>query len=342
MAGARVMLPTPTGGGAISAILGDLDPAAASLLGASSGDYIRYMAILTSGTITDRLIEEFDLMDKYDTRDASYPRLETRRMLEGNVDFQVDREFDFLQINVLDRSPEQAAAMANYLVSELNELNAQMVSDNATTYRHFVQQRYDATIASLDSAMTALKEYQEQYGVIELEQQSQAFLAVLAEFRVAAFEAEVEYEALKLDFGADNPTVKSAGHRVQAAKNNEFDLLHGKDPLMPVALADIPEVGYGYAKAMREVLIHQKIIEFARPLLEQAIFEEQKVTPAVQVLDQALVPEKKEYPKRMIIVAASTMSVFILAILYLLGLSWLDRNKKYLSSRLGVALKQKE
>ena len=331
---ARVMLPTSTGGGALGAILGDLDPTAASLLGGPSGDYVRYMAILTSGTMADSLIDEFNLMDEYDTRHSKYPRLQTRKELESNIQFEVDREFDFLQINVLNRSPEKAAEMANFIVSQLNRLNARMVSENAATYRSFVQRRYDATIASLDSAMTVLKEYQEKYGVIELEQQAEAFFSLLAEYQAAALVAEVEYEALVLDFGQDNPTVKSALNRVRSARQKEKELLEGGGALMPVPMTDVPEVGYGYAQAMREVLIHEKLIEFARPLLEQAIFEEQKVTPAVQVLDRALVPEKKARPKRMIIVAASTMSAFILVILYILALDWLHRNKAYIGYQL--------
>lgn len=339
---ARVMLPESTGGGKLGALLGNLDPSALSLLGTSTGDYVRYMAILTSGTMADRVIERFNLMDEYDTRDAKYPRLETRQMLDDNVEFEVDREFDFLSVKVLDKSPDQAAAMANFFVDQLNEMNARLVSENAANYRHFVQMRYDATIASLDSAMTVLKEYQEKSGVIELEQQAEAFLAVLADYRAATFEAEVEYEGLVLDFGKDNPSVKSAYNRLRAAKEKEQDLLEGKDPIMPVAISDIPEVGYGYARALREVMIDKKIIEYARPLLEEAIFQEQKETPAVQVLDRALVPEKKALPKRMLIVVGATLSVFLLVVFYLVVMDWLSRNRSYLARRLtsGIELRR--
>ena len=333
---ARVMLPTGSSGGGLNALLGNLDPSAASLLGVSQGDYVRYMAILNSGTLSDRVIERFNLMDEYDTRDARYPRLQTRKMFEDNVDFEIDREFEFLSIKVLDQSPEQAAEMANYLVDELNRLNVQLTTENEATYRRFVQERYDATVAALDSAMLVLKKYQEQSGVIELEKQVEAFLKVLAEYRASTFEAEVEYEGLVLDFGADNPAVKSAGNRVKAAREKERELLEGKDPVMPVAIGAIPQAAYGYAGALRDVLIYQKIIEFARPLLEQAIFEEQKETPAVQVLDRALVPEKKAQPKRMIIVVGATLSIFILVILYVFVIDWLRRNRSLIARRIAL------
>lgn len=331
---ARVMLPTSGGGGGLSALLGDLDPSAASLLGVAQGDYVRYMAILNSGTMADRVIEAFNLMDVYETRDASYPRLETRKILEGNVKFVVDREFEFLSIRVLDRNADQSAAMANFFVDELNTMNIELTTESASTYRRFVQARYDATIANLDSSMIALKNFQEKSGVIELEQQAEAFLGLLAEYKAEAFRAEIEYQGLVLDFGEENPAVKSAFNRVRAAQEKERQLLNGQDPLMPVAMADIPAVSYGYASTLREVLIYQKIIEFARPLLEQAIFEEKKETPAVQVLDRALVPEKKARPKRMLIVIGATISVFILVIMYLVALDWLRRNHDLIANRI--------
>ena len=64
----------------------------------------------------------------------------------------------------------------------------------------------------------------------------------------------------------------------------------GQDPIMPVSFAELPEIGRGYAQALREVMVYERVIEYARPVLEQAIFEEQREAPAVQVLDHATVP----------------------------------------------------
>lgn len=330
---ARVIIPSGGEGGGISALLGDLDPAAAALLGTSGGDYIRYMAILTSRTLTDRVIDEFDLMDVYETRDSKTPWRDARKELDDNTAFEIDRDFDFLGINVFDQDRERAASMANFFVEELNRMNIELSTESASRYRRFVERRYNETVANLDSAMAALQNYQEEYGLLELEQQSEAFLEILAQYRAATFQAEIEYEGLLMDYGKENPMVQSARNRVEAARAKERALLEGRDPLLPVAIDELPQIARGYATAMRDVAIYENIIEFARPLLEQAIFEEQREAPAVQVLDRAVVAEWKAKPKRAFIVVGATLSAFILVLIQLGLVDWLRRKRAYLAER---------
>jgi uncharacterized protein involved in exopolysaccharide biosynthesis len=277
-------------------------------------------------------------MDVYDTRESKTPIRDTRGALDENLAFEIDVEFDFLSISALDQDPVQAAEMANFVVDELNRMNIKLSTESATAYRQFVERRYDATIANLDSSMAALQRFQQEHGLVELEQQSAAFLELLAQYRAVTFEAEIEYEGLVLDFGKDNAMVRSARYRLEAGKAKEQALMEGKDPLMPIPFSDLPEVGRGYAEVLREVKIYQRIIEFARPVLEQAIFEEQREAPAVQVLDRATVPEWKAKPKRALIVIGATMSALILAVVYVILMDWLRRNRAYFTTRIKTEL----
>jgi len=331
---ARVIIPSSGSSGGLSALIGNLDPTAAAFLGAVGGDYLRYLAILSSNTMKDRVIDRFNLMDVYETRESVTPIRDTRKALDENLSYEIDVEFDFLSISVLDQDPVRAAEMANFVVDELNLMNIDLSTESATRYRLFVERRYNETIANLDSSMAALQEFQQKHGLVQLEQQSAAFLEVLAQYRAITFEAEIEYEGLVLDFGENNPTVRSARNRIEAGRAKEQALMDGKDPLMPIAFADLPEVGRGYAQAVREVKIYERIIEYARPVLEQAIFEEQRETPAVQVLDRATVPEWKTKPKRALIVIGATLSAFILVMVYVILIDWLRRNRAYFRSRI--------
>lgn len=337
---AKVILPS-SGSGGLSQLIGTLDPAAAAMLGASGGDYVRYMAIISSNTMRDRVIDEFDLMSVYETHESPAPVRDTRMLLGQYLSFEIDIEYDFLAISVLDTDPQRAADMANFVVDELNRINVRLSTENARSYREFVERRYEETVANLDSSMASLQQFQQDHGVVELEQQSEAFLQILSQYRASTFEAEIEYEGLVLDYGEDNPTVRSARNRVEAARAKERALMEGKDPLMPVAFAELPEIGRGYAHVLREVMIYERIIEFARPVLEQAIFEEQREAPAVQVLDRASVPEWKTKPKRAYIVIGSTLSAFLLVLVYVVSIGWLRYNRRYVMSRIESELNQR-
>ena len=79
---------------------------------------------------------------------------------------------------------------------------------------------------------------------------------------------------------------------------------------------EVPEIGVGYARLYREVVLQEKIMEFLLPLYEQAKIQEAKDTPTVQVLDEAVIPIKKHRPKRAIMVVFFGMLSVIFSVLY--------------------------
>lgn len=335
MGTAKVILPEAGSSGNLTALLSDLGgSAAAAITGAAGGDYTRYLAILNSRTLSERVIEEFDLETVYETKGHPQVRRKTLETLWGNTTFELDLEYEFLAISVLDKDPQRAAEMANFYVAQLNEMNVQLLSENATNYRTFVQERYHQTEVQLDSARAKLQKFQEVNGLIELEGQAQAFLSLMADYRAMALQGEIEYEALVQDFGEDNAQVQALRNRVNAARQKELDLRSGRDPLLPVSFPNLPAKGREYAELLQEVLIQTKILEFSRPLLEQAIFDEQREAPAVQVLDHAVPPERKAKPKRSILVILATLSGFLLAVLYLWISDWWRRRHADIMARL--------
>ena len=334
---ARVLLPESSGGGGFSAMMGDLGPAAMSILGGGGGDYVRYQAILSSRTTLDETVEKFNLEEVYELTDPVTARADAIEILSSNLSVEVDRDYEFLSIAALDKDPERARDMANHLVEELNRKNAQLASANAANYRKYIEERYQDTEIALDSARVRLQRLQEKHGIIELETQAEAFLTLMADYRAAALQGEIEYEGLAGELGKDNYMAKAARERVMAAKRKQRDLTSGADPVMPVSIKDLPAVSSEYANLLQDVMINANILELSRPLLEQALFDEKKEAPSVQVLDRAITPVRKAKPKRSVIVMGVTLSAFILAILYVLFSSWWKRNRAIISDQLTAA-----
>lgn len=335
---ARVLLPDSPGG-ALSAVLGRVSPAAASLLGSGGGgDYARFLAILTSRTALERVADEFDLAEVYETADARYPREATLKELRENVAFTVDMDYDFLSIAVGDPDPERAARMANFLVAELNRVNGRLAAENASNFRRYVQKRYEESLADLDSARAAMLRFQQRHGVLELPTMAEAFLQSAATQRADAIRNEIQYEALRAQYGTENPQVQAAEQAVRAARRKEAELLGGGDPLMPVPLQDLPEVGSEYARLYQDLLMQSEILQVVQPLYEQARFEEERDREAVQVVDMAVPPERKAWPKRSLIVIGATLSAFILAVCFVLIRASLRRNGGALAARFRAAV----
>ncbi|MEM8599600.1 MAG: Wzz/FepE/Etk N-terminal domain-containing protein [Bacteroidota bacterium] len=333
----RVLLPSSPLGGGLTSLIGDLSPIASSLIGGGSGDYSRYLAILTSDRVVSNTIEEFDLIRVYENEGKTYANYLTAREFGQRVDFVVDLEYEFLSVNVLDRSPERAAAMANFLVAQLNEINSELETEDAARYRSFIENRYDEAVAEMDSLRNSMQEFQEETGMIELPTMAEAFLESFAAQRAEAIRSEIEYEALRQQYGADNPQVVAAQEIVAASRRKEAALLGGADRIMPVAMDDLPAAANEYARIYQDLLIQAKILEVTRPLYEQARFQEERSKVAVQVLDQAYPPERKAKPKRALVVIAMTFSVFLLAVCFLLVRDWVRRHGDHIQRRIQAA-----
>lgn len=334
---ARVLPPEGGVGGGLSSLIGDLSPLASSVLGGSGsgGDYTRYLAILTSRNMLDTVIERFDLIESYELEDEEYPQAKARRLLyEENLGFEVDLEFEFLAITVFDKDPERAAQMSNFIVDELNRRNEALGVDGATRYRRYVEERYREIEAALDSARAEMQAFQERNGVVELPTTAQAFIEALAESRGQVAQAEVQYEAIAAIGGPESPEVLAAGQALAAARRAQSDLEGGGESFMPIPLSRLPAAVNEYAALYQELLIQAALLENARPLYEQARFDEERERVAVQVLDEAVPPTRKARPGRSVMVILATFSAGLLACLFALAVGWLQRNRAAIAAKL--------
>src|ERR1700689_3676493 len=88
------------GGGGLAGIANDV-------LGLKSSSDV-FVGILGSGTVADRLIEQFDLKKIY----HSDHKEDLRKALSAHTAVSVERKSQIISITVTDHSPERAAAMA--------------------------------------------------------------------------------------------------------------------------------------------------------------------------------------------------------------------------------------
>lgn len=318
----RVVLP-PRDGTNLLASLGSAASAARSLLGAGGNDFSRYLSILSSRSLREALADSFRLTEVYELTDHPWPREATLKMLGEQTDLVVDKEFGFLSIRVMDRDPERAAAMANFYVNELAARHQALVARGASNTRTYVEARYAESMARRDSILIELESFQRRYGVFDLEAQTRAYFEQLGAMRVSAVQAEVQLEALRNQFGDQNPQVIALDNIVRAANTQFNAALAGREAVLPVPRQEAPAMVRMYADLMLERMLQERILELVAPLREQARFEQQRVQEPVQIVDYAVAPERKAKPKRAFIVVAATVSApvltYVLLLLFSLG-----------------------
>ena len=332
---ARVLLPEGSESSLAAGLLGGLPAGAAALLGGGpAGDYTRYLAILTSRSMMEAMVDSFDLITVYKMEDKEHPLEKTLGMLEDNVAFEVDMEYYFMSISVLDQDRQRAADMANFLVRRLNETSIRLSSEGAFDYRRSLETRYRNARSAMDSVLYAAERFQEEYGVYNLTSQTESFFEQVGTLRRGALEAEIRYEALRSQYGDDNAQVQTIREIARASDQKYRQALSGREQMLPVAQEEIPAVVHTYLDLELETMIQRSILEVLAPLYEQARFQEDREALAVQVLDTAIPPALKAKPRRSIICILATLSAFLLVVTYVLAYDWWARNHGYFLQRL--------
>jgi capsule polysaccharide export protein KpsE/RkpR len=339
-AASRLLLPESSGSNAAGALLGNLGSAAQLLLNRSGGDYVRYIAILGSRNVLATVVDTFDLVSVYGLEDSRFPEDDAIATLVDNVEFVVDDEYQYFSIAVVDADPQRAADMANFFVRALDRVNNELGTQTAASFRRYVEARYDESAAARTALLDSLKALQIRYGVYDIGAQTQAFFEQLANMRTATLEAEIQYEALRGEFGDENPQVAMLGQTVAAARRKFEDALAGNEVVLPVDRDQVPEVVRAYLDIEMERTIQERILTLIAPMLEQARFDERRQSYTVQVVDPAIPPVRKFSPKRSVICVVSTVSAFLLVVLYVLVADWWRRNFRAVAQRVRAAAEQ--
>jgi uncharacterized protein involved in exopolysaccharide biosynthesis len=97
----------------------------------------------------------------------------------------------------------------------------------------------------------------------------------------------------------------------------EQQMKDAKDKLTNVELVldRTPNTSLEYLDAMRNLKYQEAVYEILAKQYEMAKLDEAKDFPLIQILDKALIPEKRSAPKRSLIVILATIAAFFIAVI---------------------------
>jgi uncharacterized protein involved in exopolysaccharide biosynthesis len=299
------------GGGGLGAVASDL-------LGIK-GTGALFIGVLNSRTVEDRVIDRFDLKKVYRAK----LQQTAREILAGNTSVSEERKSGIISIAVTDRDPKRAAAIAAAYVDELNTMMAQLTTSSAHRERVFLEERLKAVNNELESAEKNFSQFASKNATVDITEQAKAMVVSTATLQGQLIAAESQLEGLKQIYADSNVRVRSVQARVNEL-HHQLELLGGKygtpvsgndgaaDSSQYPTLRQLPILGVPYADLFRQLKVEQAVYETLTKQYELAKVQEAKEIPTVKVLDLPLVPERKSYPPRLMIMLLGTF--FTLAI----------------------------
>lgn len=300
--------------GALSGLAGDL-------LGLKSTSEL-FVGILGSQTAQDTLIEKFQLQKMY--HDSKIE--DARRDLARHTEIAVDRKSGIVSISVTDHDPVKAAAMARAYVEELDRLVAQLSTSEARRERIFLEQQLQKVNSDLESAEKNFSDFASKNTAIDIPAQGKAMVQAAATLQGELIVAQAELSGLEQIYNDGNVRVRLAQARVNEL-NKKLNELGGQgesvdgegDASLYPSLRKLPVLGLTYADLYRQTKLQETVYELLTQQYEMAKVQEAKEIPSVKVLDPALVPTKKIFPPRTLMVVLGTVLGIAFAMTWITG-----------------------
>ena len=277
----------------------------------SSADVSKYIALLKSRRIKDRLINEFNLWEEYnaDYIEQVYRSIDDNVVALDNMDGTITVDCYF------KRDPEKAAKMAQIVYDELYQFSLALKKENATNYRIFMEQNLKNCRVILTSLEDSLKVFQLENKVLEFDEQVKLSFKVLGEMEAQNYSYKIERDLLEASVSKNNVKLKEINRKIMAIEKYIKNLENEGEKYI-LALDQVPEYGILYYRLKRDIMIQQEILKILLPLVENAKIEEQKSTVNIQLIDPPYVPQYKSKPKRLLYIIIIVTIVAILELLY--------------------------
>jgi uncharacterized protein involved in exopolysaccharide biosynthesis len=327
---ARLMPPDNTQSGGLAMAAAALSGGAGSLGGIASdvlgikGTSDIFVAILSSRTVQDKLVQKFELRKLYGVRGME----DAGRDLGERTGISVDRKSQVITLTVTDHDPKRAAAMGQAYVEELNRLVAELSTSSARRERIFLEERLQAVSKDLESAEKEFSQFASKNSAIDIKEQGKAMVEAAATLQGQLIAAESELEGLRQIYTDSNVRVRSVRARVDELKH-QLEKIGGKgeDVSTPTGQQDtpypsirkLPILGVTYADLYRRTRVQEAVFETLTKEYEMAKVQEVKEIPAVKVLDYPNIPERKSFPPRLLILFMGMTLSFAAATTWVFG-----------------------
>ena len=295
--------------GQLSGQLGGLGGLAGGALGIKNPNDL-YVGMLKSRTVADSLIDRFELKKVYDEDSYYYARKE----LEKKTAITAGRD-GIITVEVEDRDPKRASAIANGYVEELYKLTQTLAVTEASQRRLFFERQLDQTRKNLANAEAAARQGLEKGGLVVIDAQGRGMVETTARLRGQIAVKEIRISAMRAFATGQNPDLKQAQHELDAMKQELAKMegtSSGRDNAGSVGKAD----GMENLRLLRDVKYFETIFELLAKQYEIARIDEARDASLIQVLDKAVEPERKSKPKRALIVILTTLVAGFLAVIW--------------------------
>lgn len=301
---ATVIILPPQGNSSMSSMLssqlegmgGAVSGMAGTMLGMKNVNDM-YVSMLKSRTVEDAVIQRYGLQSQYRKTFVAG----ARKALESHTKIDGTTKDGLIRLNFTDHNANRAAEIANGYVERFRDLSQHLAITEASQRRVVFENQLEKTKVDLENADEALKKTQLSTGMVQVDGQARAMIDSAARMRAQIVAKEVQIQAMRSYAGDENPALTQAQTELDGLRA-QFDRLVGSkggsadDVFLPKG--EVPQAGLEYVRRLRDVKYYEAIFDVLAKQLELAKLDEAREGAFIQVVDPAVPPEERSFPKR--------------------------------------------
>lgn len=297
----KILAPQQQQGSGAAALLGDLSSLTGGASAGSKSPADRWIGLLQSRTVADRIIARFDLKRRYDFQYLD----DARKQLAERSAFSAGKD-GLISIQVEDRDAGIASELAKAYVDELQKLSSGLAITEAAQRRLFFGNQLRDTKDKLTQAELALKE--SGLGPNIVKTNPEAAVSAIAKLKAEIASNEVRLQALRSSMTDNAPPIREALSTLAALRTH----------LMQTETAEPANRGNGteYIARYRDFKYYEALFDMIARQYELARSDEAREGAIIQVVDSAEVPERKTRPKRITLALAGAVAALVGALVW--------------------------
>ena len=308
---------------ALSSILGDNVMSGFLLTSSKSFNSELYVQILKSRTAALYVVRRLNLEEYYgeetEVTAASYLNEQLNIILtkEGIIKLEVEVTSSFMPwlFDDKDSLKRFAAILSNTYIEALDSINKAKLSSKAKRARHYIETQLIDTKAVLDSVEFMLMKFQDENKTISLPEQISAAINAAAKLKTEIIQTEIELGFLETNLREDNQALIALRSKLTELRE-QYDKMQlgSKDYLL--AFSDVPELGKKLADLLRDVKIQNEVYLLLQQQYYKEKIQENRDTPTVEILDEAIPPIRKSSPKVIFSTVVGGIFIFLIFSLF--------------------------
>lgn len=273
-----------------------------------------YVSMLKSRSVEDAVIQRYGLQSEY----RKTYLVDTRKALEKHTKIDGSTKDGLIRLSFSDRNPGRASEVANGYIDQFKNLSQHLAITEASQRRVIFESQLDKTKKDLEDADEALKKTQLSTGMVQVDGQARAMIDSAARLRAQIVSKEVQIEAMRSYAGDENPALTQAQTELDGLRAQFNKMVGSKggtadDVFIPKG--EVPQAGLEYVRRLRDVKYYEAIFDLLAKQLELAKLDEAREGGFIQIVDPAVAPEQKSFPKRGLFVVAGIAVGFTVGIM---------------------------